>query len=79
MKRERRHLRTESYPRASDRSEDRGEISILSIKLTRAVSSEVTIFSIQRFIPSQQFYPLLVKSPENLSAQQKLTKNNKLA
>ena len=78
MKEKQRDLGTESHLSSSNESGGKGEISIYSILLTTTVSLEVTIFPPQRFIPSQQFYPLFVNNPEILSAQQKLTKSNKL-
>ena len=77
MRKKQREMGTESRLNACDESGGEREISICSILLARAVSLEV-YNSIQRFIPSQQFYPLLVNKPENLSAQQKLTISNKL-
>ena len=78
IKEEQRELGTEGHLSASNESGGKGEFSIYSISFITAVSLEVTFFSIQRFIPSKHFYPLFVNSPENLSAQQKLTKSNKL-
>ena len=78
MKYKQREMATESHISASNESGGEVKVSIYSIFFITAVSLEVTIFSIQRFIPSQQVYPLFVNSPEDLSAQQKLTKSNKL-
>ena len=77
MKEKQRKLGSESRVNACDESGGKEEISIYSTLLATAISSEVHN-SLQRFIPSQQFYPLLENNPENLSAQQKLTKSNKL-
>ena len=77
MKEKQRELGTESRLIACTEGGGKREISIYSILLGTAVSLEV-YNSIQRFIPSQQFCPLFVNKPENLSAQQKLTKSNKL-
>ena len=78
MKEKQRELGTESRLNACNESWDKGEISINSILLTTAVSLEVYNFSNERSIPSQHFFPLLVYSPENLSALKKLTKSNTL-
>ena len=78
MKEKQRELGTESHLSASNERGGKGKVSIYSILIIRAVSLEVTFFPIQRFILSQQFYPLFVNSPENLSAQQNLAKVTKL-
>ena len=77
MKKKQRALVTES--RLSARIEGggkRGSQHLFHFAYSGSLFQKLTILWIQQFIPSQQFYPLLVNIPEKLSAQQKLFKSN---
>ena len=79
MKEKQRELGTESRLNASIESGYKREITIYSILLATAVTSLEIYNSFHPTIySSQKFYPLFVKNPENSSAQQKLSKSNKL-
>ena len=77
MKEKQRALRAKSHLRARDEGGGkRGSQYLFHFVYSGSLFQKFPILSIQRFIPSQQFYPLLVKIPENLSAQQKLFRSN---
>ena len=78
MKEKQRELGTESHLNAIIKSEDKRKISIYSKLRRTAFPLEFTIFSIQRFIPSQQFYSPLVFNPENCRFSHDVFKINKL-
>ena len=61
MKEKHRELGPESHLSASNESGGKGQVSIYCTLFITAVSLEVTIFSIQRFIPSQHFLSPIYK------------------